>query len=155
MHGLSAQELLHIWEIALRQHPVDRALTILAMALPEMPRDKLFALSVGQRDAYLLAVRERTFGSLLAGFAECLACQERLEFIFDVADIRVVPQVENRVEDVINRTSTHEVYDATIEGYDLRFRLPNSLDLAQLARCGDVIAARNLLVQRCVLQAYV
>src|SRR6266702_2021882 len=95
MRGLLAQELLYIWERGLQQHPVDRALTILAMALPEMPRDELLALSVGQRDTHLLAVREATFGSQLAGFAECPACQERLEFVFDVADIRAAPEVED------------------------------------------------------------
>jgi hypothetical protein len=169
--------------VGLQQHPVDRALTILALALPKAPRDELLALSVGQRDAHLLAVRERTFGAQLDGFAECSACQERLEFVFDVADIRAMPQIEDgtggatkdvtEIEDgtegAINRAPTdllpdyfvgeqnqaptNQVYEVTIEGYDLRFCLPNSLDLAQVVRCGDVTAARNLLVQRCVLQA--
>ncbi len=177
MRGLFVQELLYIWEIALRQHPVDRALTILTIALPEMPRDDLLALSIGQRDAHLLAIREQTFGSQLAGFAECRACQERLEFVLDVADVRVVPQIEDGMgsamwdvtEGAINRaptdllpdyvgkeqnqSPTNQVYEVTIEGYDLRFRLPNSLDLAQIARCRDVDAARKLLVQRCVVQS--
>jgi hypothetical protein len=142
MRGLSAQELLRIWEVALRQHPVDRALTILAVALPEVPRDELLALSVGQRDARLLSVRERTFGPQLAAFAECSACQERLEFVFDVTDIRVTPEIEG---------PTNQVQEVTLAGYDLRFRLPNSVDLAQIVRCRDVVSARNLLVQRCIL----
>jgi len=177
MRGLLVQELLYIWDVALRQHPVDRALTILAISLPEMPRDELLALSIGQRDTHLLAVRERTFGSQLAGFAECPDCQERLEFVFDVADIRAMPQIEDGTggatkdvtEGAINRAPTdllpdyfvgeqyqaptNQVYEVTIEGYDLLFCLPNSLDLAQVVRCGDVTAARTLLVQRCVLQA--
>ncbi len=159
MHGLSAQELLLIWEVGLRQHPVDRALTILALALPKAPRDELLALSVGQRDAHLLAVRERTFGEQLAGFAECSACQERLEFVFDVADMYLVLEVENGTrgtQELVGTSlwdATPQVYEVTIEGFALRFRLPNSLDLAQAVRCGDVSAARNLLVQRCVLQA--
>src|SRR5712691_8789620 len=144
MHGLFAQELLHIWEVALRQHPLDRALTILAVALPEMPREKLLALSVGRRDAHLLAVRERTFGSQLAGFAECPECQERLEFVFDVADIRVAPEVEDL---------TNQVLEVAIEEYNLRFRLANSVDLAQIVRCQDMVAAYNVLVQRCILHA--
>jgi hypothetical protein len=177
MRGLLAQELLLIWEVAHQQHPVDRALTILTVALPDISRDELLALSIGQRDTHLLAVRERTFGSQLAGFAECPGCQERLEFVLDVGDIRAMPQVEdgmggatrNVMGGAINRAPTdllpdnfvgeqnqaptNQVYEVTIEGYDLRFRLPNSLDLAQIARCGDVDAARNLLVQRCVVHA--
>lgn len=143
MHGLSAQELLLIWEVGLRQHPVDRALSILALALPQAPRDELLALSVGQRDAHLLAVREGTFGSQLAGFAECLTCQEHLEFMLDTADIRVAPDSE----------SGDRVQQVTIAGCELHFRLPNSRDLAAIAHCRDVATARNLLVQRCVLQA--
>jgi hypothetical protein len=161
MISLSEQDILQVWETGLRQHPVDRALSILAMALPEVPRDELLALSAGQRDTHLLAVRERTFGSQLAGFAECPACQERLEFVLDVGDIRVVPEIEdgtggatrNVTEGAINRAPTQGVYEVTIEGYDLRFRLPNSIDLAQIARCGDVDAARNVLVQRCIVHA--
>src|SRR5438876_1131956 len=149
MRGLYAEELLRIWEVALRQHPVDRALTILAIALPDLPRDELLAQSVGQRDACLLTVRERTFGSQFSCFAECSACQARLEFGFNVAEIRVLPERRS----TMNRAPTNQLHEVTIEGYKVRFRLPNSVDLAQIACCRDVVAARNLLVQRCVLQA--
>ena len=37
-------------------------------------------------------------------------------------------------------------------GYELHFRLPTSLDLAAIAGCSDVAAARILLVRRCVLR---
>src|SRR6185312_1960545 len=131
MRGLSAQGLLHVWEAALQQHSVDRALTILAIALPEIPWDELLILSVGQRDTQLLAVRERTFGSQLAGFAECPVCQEQLEFMFDVADIRAVSQTQGKTQGALYQTSKHEGYEVTIEEYNLRFRLPHSLDLAE------------------------
>src|SRR6266566_2064630 len=144
MRGLSAQELLYTWEVALRAHSVERAITILEMALPEVPRDELLALSVGQRDARLLSIREATFGSRLDGFAECPACQERLEFAFNVSDIRVLPE---------NRTSAKQVQEVSIEGYSLRYRLPDSSDLAQIVCFQDVMVARDLLLQRCVLQA--
>jgi hypothetical protein len=53
----------------------------------------------------------------------------------------------------MNRAPTNQLHEVTIEGYKVRFRLPNSVDLAQIACCRDIVAARNLLVQRCVLQA--
>jgi hypothetical protein len=144
MRGLSGHELLRIWEVAQYQHPIDRALTILAVARPDVSRDALLALSVGQRDACLSAVRQATFGSQCVGFVECPVCQERLEFAFDLADIfSVLKQIP--VEAPLVST-------ITIEGYELHFRLPNSLDLADIARFRDVLAARNLLIQRCVLQ---
>lgn len=142
MHSLSAQEILRIWESGLGQHPVDRALTILAAAFPELPQDVLVSLSVGERDARLLEVRKWTFGSHLANFNECEKCQERLEFEFDVDDIRVTPSAE-----CVNQE--HKVMCA---GYELHFRLPTSQDLAVIAVCSDVAAARNLLIRCCILK---
>src|SRR5258708_816502 len=147
MHSLSGQELLCIWEVAQHQHSVNQALTILAVAEPDVPQDELLSSSIVQRDARLLAVRLATFGSQVAGDAECTDCQERLEFTLDVADIRVVPESPS------DGATTSRVYEATIEGYKLHFRLPNSLDLAHIVRCRDELTARTLLLQRCVLHA--
>ncbi len=142
MHTLSAQEILRIWEIGSGQHPVDRALTILAAAFQQAPRDALACLSVGQRDSRLLDVRKLTFGTHLASFNECMKCQERLEFEFDVDDIRVAPGAE----------CMDQEHTVMCGGYELHFRLPTSLDLAAIAGCSDVTAARILLVRRCVLR---
>jgi|SRR2546421_791706 len=143
MRILTEQEMLRIWEIGLDQHPVDRALTMLAAALPELPPEKLLALSIGQRDAYLLTIHERNFGGRFASFARCQECQEQLEFVLDVADMRVVQGSE----------ITDQVQEMTAEGVELHFRLPNSLDLAAISSYRDIAAARNQLVKRCVLQA--
>ncbi|MFZ3168358.1 MAG: hypothetical protein WA130_12135 [Candidatus Methanoperedens sp.] len=140
MHPLSAQDILQVWELGQRQHPVGRALTMLAAACPDMMRDKLACLSIGQRDACLLTLREQTFGAKLNGFAECTQCKERTEFTMNVADIRVASN------------SDEQVYELTVEGFDLRFHLPNSLDLAAIINCNDQAEARSLLVQRCLLQ---
>src|SRR5207244_3519663 len=37
--------------------------------------------------------------------------------------------------------------------FQLRFRVPNTTDLAAAARCTDVAAARRVLTERCVLEA--
>jgi hypothetical protein len=147
MHGLSAHELLRIWEVAQGQHLVDQALTILAVAVPELSREELLTLSIGQRDTYLLAVRERTFGPQLTGTAECAVCQERLEFAFDVAELCDAFDMKDR------GVTTNQEHEVTIQGYPVRFRLPNSLDLARIAGCRDIVTARNMLIQRCVEQS--
>jgi len=51
MHTLSASELLNVWEQGLTQPPVQRALTLLAVACPDTPPVALAELSIGQRDA--------------------------------------------------------------------------------------------------------
>lgn len=141
MHLLSAHEILHIWELGQRQHPMDRALTMLAVACKDATRDKLACLSIGQRDAYLLTLREQTFGAKLNGFIECPQCRERTEFTVNIADIRA------------DSNSGEQAHKLSVEGFDLRFRLPNSLDLATIVNCNDAAVARSLLIQRCLLQA--
>jgi hypothetical protein len=141
MHPLSAPEILRVWELGQRQHPVGRALTILAIACPDITWDKLASLSIGQRDACLLTLREQTFGAKLNGFAECTQCGERTEFTMNTADISIASH------------SIEQVNELTVEGFDLRFRLPNSLDLATSINCNDPVEARSILIKRCLLQA--
>ena len=143
MRPLSAHDLLRIWEMGEDQHPLDRALTLLAVACPELTWDELAALSVGQRDVRLLTLREQTSGPRLNGFAECPRCAERLEFDVAVADLRVAAEPD----------AGEEARELVFDGLALRFRLPNSRDLAAVLDCQDPAAARNLLVQRCVLEA--
>jgi hypothetical protein len=146
MYALSSQELLHIWEIGLGQHPLDRALTILASAFPGVPYEHLTSLSVGQRDECLFAVRESIFGSSLVSFVVCPFCQGQLELLLDIADLHIAP-------DATPEGEIQPVQQMNSDGYELQFRLPDSLDLAAIAGCKDVGAARNLLAKRCILRA--
>ena len=143
MRPLASHDVVRIWEVGLGQHPVDRALTILMAAFPELPQHELAALSIGQRDARLLGVRERAFGPQLSGFAECPECHARLEFDLRTTDINASSAGDQ----------TDQVQQMRAEGYELSFRLPNSLDLAAIATCPDVPSARTLLIRRCVSQS--
>ncbi len=143
MHPLGADRILRIWEIGQGQHPIDRALTFLTFACPEKTTDELASLTIGQRDAYLLTLREISLGPQLNGFTECPKCRERLEFHLNVADIRM--------SDPNTTVVQHHIFQ--IEQLELQFRLPNSWDLAAILDCQDVIAADTLLLQRCLLQA--
>lgn len=143
MHPLSARSILQVWEQGYGQHQVNRSLIMLAASGQEMKWNELAGLSVGQRDALLLAMREQTFGTRLNVYTECPQCRERIEFMTDVADIRIV-----------NPSDPVEMeYELSAENFDLRFRLLNSLDLAAVVNCNDMTTARNFLVDRCVLQA--
>ena len=141
MRPLSAQDLLRVWEVGEDQHPLDRALTILAAACPELRWDELVALSIGQRDARLLDVRERTYGPRLEGFVECPRCSESLEFDVTVADLRTQP------------AAGEQALELASDGFELRFRLPDSRDLAAVVGCRDAAVAHDLLLQRCVIEA--
>ena len=143
MRALSASELLDIRERGLTQQPIQRALTLLAAACPETPPDALAKLSIGQRDAHLLTLREWVFGPQLVGLATCPGCGERLELTFNITDIRVAPGPDPA-------ESTEEL-SLNVAGYEIHFRLPNSLDLAAVAGSEQVAESRGRLLQRCLL----
>ncbi|MGH7495331.1 MAG: phage baseplate protein [bacterium] len=125
------------------QPPVQRALLLLAAACPEASAEALAQLSIGRRDARLLTLREWTFGSQLLSLAACPKCSERLELSFNVADIRVERESEPAVQVALS-----------IEDSEMRFRLPNSLDLACIAGSNNLAAARQLLLARCLVEAH-
>lgn len=139
MRALSAAELLDVWEIGAGQPAVERMLTLLAAACPELSRAALAQLSIGQRDAYLLTLREWTFGPQLRGLATCPACGERLELTFTVAEIRVAPP-----------QSPEGPLTLSVAGYEVQFRLPNSADLLALEAQPDPAAA-NQILECCLL----
>ncbi|MFL5386848.1 MAG: phage baseplate protein [Longimicrobiaceae bacterium] len=143
MRGLSAADVVAVWERGQERHPVDRALLLLGAALPARSRDELAALTVGQRDGLLLLARERTLGPTLQCFVPCPACAQSLEFPVEVREILVAdPQAPLERE--------HEV---EAEGVTLRFRLLDSRDLAAVARLSDPAAARRALLARALLSA--
>ncbi|MCA1553596.1 MAG: phage baseplate protein [Chloroflexi bacterium] len=136
MRALSAAELLNVWEHALALHPVERALSLLAAASPEQSWDALAALSIGERNARLLTLREWTFGSQPTSVATCPVCGEKLELSFNVSDVRAnAPASELTLQ---------------LDGESVHFRLPNSRDLLGIARERELSAARARLVARCV-----
>jgi hypothetical protein len=126
MRGLSAADVVAVWERGQERHPVDRALLLLGAALPARSRDELAALTVGQRDGLLLLARERTLGPTLQCYVPCPACaQAPLE-------------------------REHEVQ---ADGVRMRFRLLDSRDLAAVAGVPDPAAARRVLLARALLWA--
>ncbi len=143
MHILSSSEILHIWEVGAGLHPVDCALLILRVALPECSQNELCKLPIGQRNAQLMRVRAWLLGDKAESFALCPNCQEKLEFTLNLTQL--IGATTASVEDVIQQI--------VLEGYTLSVRLPDSQDLAAIAALLDKNTARALLVQRCILQS--
>jgi hypothetical protein len=91
----------------------------------------------------LLALYEKTFGVRVDCFTQCPQCPEKLQFALAIKDIQVSSEQKEK----------SEVGELISGEFRLRFRLPNSVDLAEITNCREVEAARHLLVQRCVLEA--
>lgn len=140
----TAVELLAVWEQGAAQRPIDRALTVLSMAYPEDSFAQLAAMSIGQRDAGLLAVHESLFGPSLPCYTECPACGAPLQFTLDVRDF------PSPVKNPVKNDDAWQIVSCDLR---LRFRAPNSWDLADAARRPDAASARELLLDRCVLEA--
>jgi hypothetical protein len=133
MRALSATELLSVWESGSNEVPVQRALTMLAAASPETSSDSLARLTLGQRDARLLALREMMFGSDATGVTDCPECGERIELRFSCSDIHPATDTESPTEVAVKSN-----------GREVRFRLPTSADLLAVSSSGQ-------LLERCLL----
>lgn len=143
MDGLSAQEILQIWEWGHHCHPAGRLTALLAYAVPENADDP-HTWPIGQRDAYLLNLRERTFGPTLRAFAICRRCHGRLEFELSIPSILAhssPPQPPN------------VPLELDYEGYSLRFKLPDTIDVFAAASFADSGEARIDLLKRSVMEA--
>ncbi len=140
MHPLTDSDIVGVWERGMANQPVYRALILLAFACSEMTPEMLARLTIGQRDSLLLELRELAFGSQFSCLAHCPGCGEHLDLAFDAGEIRAVFAK--------NQSKTLSVRAL---GFEVLFRLPNSLDLVAIGGCKDVPAARSLLLDRCLL----
>jgi hypothetical protein len=143
MRALSGAELFGVWERGIAQSPAQRALILLALACGENTVEELERLSVGQRDAHLLALREQMFGSQLASITSCPACAEPLEFQLETADVRAAVA-----------TALPAALSLTHAGYNVEFRLPTARDLTSLDPEVSLETNRQFLLQRCVVIAH-
>lgn len=153
MRSPSASELLQVWERGLNQLPIQRALSLLATACPTTPLETLAQLSLGQRDACLLTLREWVFGSQLVSLATCPHCGDRLELTLNVADLRVAALPSVIQESALTAQGfCPDRFAVTVEGYEVEFRLPHSFDLAAIAN--HPIDAQQTLLNRCILAVH-
>jgi hypothetical protein len=143
MDVIPAADLLDAWERGCDVSPGERGLLLLAVAEPEVSARVLSTWSVGRRDAALLALRERAFGSRLTGLTSCPRCNEPLEMQFAVADIMVPAR-----QDAPATLSLGE------GGYRVAFRLPNAGDMAAVARASGGQAPERWLLERCIIDAW-
>lgn len=138
MHLPSAYELVATWEAGLRLTPVERGLRLLATLFPQASDDELADYSIGERDAWLLTLREQLFGSDVACVVTCPHCGEVLELNIQVSEVRAPTDQPG--------TAVVQVEDITI-----CCRPPTSADLRVVASMPDLASARRALLHRCVL----
>jgi hypothetical protein len=134
---LNATNLLTAWEEGVSQHPLQRGLTLLALAWPQRSIDEWARVSMGERDRQLLQLRDELFGSKFEAIAACPKCGERLELSFTTQEL--LSQAGE---------TTREPLRLSSGGYEVNYRVPTTADL--LAVLNDPGQARELLLDRCI-----
>jgi hypothetical protein len=143
MHALSTASLLDVWEDGLSRSPAQRAVELLAAAYPESSRDTYALLSIGRRDARLLALREELWGPRMQAVVRCPICRERLELVLDTRELR---------SGYLPEQAGSNCFD--MAGYSLTFRLPNSQDFSAAAsQAESPEQCRDRILQDCLLSA--
>ena len=145
MRTPSAQTLLTVWDAGEGLAPVHQGLLLLAATCPERTHDELAHWSIGRRDAQLLALRETLFGPQVTGMAACPTCAERLEMTFRTEEIRA--------RSLSDEAQPEPGLALQSAGYEVRFRLPNSADLAAVAQATSGDLRRRQLLERCLLES--
>lgn len=151
---------MDVWERGQGSSFTRRVLLLLTAAWPDTPVGVLEGLSIGRRDACLLSLQEWIFGPKLVGLVNCPQCSEKLELVFDVADIRVAPTglespVGRRESGKENGNGTpDESLAVCIADYEVAFRLPNSLDLLEIGEDQGTEFPRQRLLERCLLEVH-
>lgn len=138
--SLSPETILDVWEAGRQQHELDRALTLLAAAHPELRRDELADLTIGERDGQLLQLRMAMFGESAGGTSQCPQCGERVEFSVDTRTLADAGEFAEPAREI------------EVNGTRVRFRLPTSRDLAEAVTAADQSSGVRRLIERCVVE---
>jgi hypothetical protein len=139
MQPLRGERLLAAWDEAQDDHELQRPLTLLAMALPDVERSHLEEMPIAGRNRLLLQLRWLSFGPTLTGLAGCPSCGGSLEFSLPVRA-------------VLEQLAAHEP-DDPIEWREqdrhLQLRAINTSDLLAALDMPDA-AVEELLRARCL-----
>ena len=132
---VDARTALGVWEAGEREHPIDRALTILG-ALTGSSRASLAALPLSRRDALLLRARVAAFGPVIEAVATCARCGCESDVTLRLSGGDVEPETDR---------GTIAVGATTVA-----YRVPDSFDAAAAAAHHDAADALHALRTRCI-----
>jgi hypothetical protein len=133
---LAPASLLAVWERGRRAPTLQRSLLLLELAMPGRGAEELAQTSISGRDRALTRLRQSLFGTALGGYVDCPACGERLS-----------------VDIELPATGSGSECGEFVSREGLRFRAPDSRDLAAIADAESAEAAVRALLQRCCTSA--
>ncbi len=128
------------WEHGVSQHPLQRAVTLLALAWPQKSVEEWATVSIGERDRQLLQLREKLFGPKLEATAACPQCGSEMELTFTSREL----EVDGRAPE----SATTEPLKLVSGDYEIDYRLPTTFDLLAVASSSG--SGLETLLERCV-----
>lgn len=143
MRFLSSADIIRVWEFGQGKSLVEQALILLAPAFPEMSRQELYDLPIGNRDLRLLELRRLLAGERLTGKSGCPQCDAELQFSLTLSQL---------IMNDYRRLGAND-YVEEIEGYQLRFRALTSQDQLDVAHLYDVEEAAAALRRASLIEA--
>jgi hypothetical protein len=146
MIALSELDLIQIWESGLPQPCALRACTILEHGFPELAGERLTRMSLGERDARLLALRNAAFGCELDCLGHCPTCAHPLELRVDGRALAAGLQPPGTGGEPLRCLQDGD--------YSVEYRLPNVADSCELARVEEPHLLRDVMFARCVRSAW-
>ncbi len=143
MNPLNAFDVLTIWDESSGRPLLEKSIRLLAKAMVTDQLDIVWKLSIGERDSRLLLLREWMFGQVLKMKSECPACKEVVEWETNTAALRLQP-----LRPAIDPT----VFILEKEAFTIRFRLPDSYDLASVMGESDNPVDDKKIILDCVVE---
>ncbi|HUR35906.1 MAG TPA: hypothetical protein VM032_19015 [Vicinamibacterales bacterium] len=138
MRQTSARQLLDGWDTVRGEAMPVRAAALAALG-SGVPCADVMQWSVARRDRALFDLRARLFGDAVDATVGCPSCAEQLEMTLALSQLRP--------DDDMPASMWREVL---VDGVPVPCRMPTSDDLVAIAACGDVPAARALLLAACI-----
>lgn len=148
MRGLAAHELLEIWDQGEDLSAAERAALLLGVACSDYPRERMKALSIGERDALLAHIRARTFGGAVESVVTCPACGAMVEV---TVDVRTIFPVVTRIP-LPGETSRPPV-EIDAEDFIVQAVVPTVQDVEAIVSTVPPEEGVRMLLRRCILRA--
>lgn len=142
MKVLSSFELLRIWEEETDHSLIQKTIRLLCEAFEEDAKT-IAHLSIGQRDARMLQLREWMFGSRLRHITNCPQCKDTIEWETNTSDLKFQSITPEPVVDT---------YTLDKDGYTIRFRLPDSYDMARAIADPAYHTDQKKMIADCILE---
>lgn len=142
MSPLSSKDILEVWELGRTCKLVEVGLLILKKACTERAEEEWVHLTLGQRNGYLIQLRQLMFGSHVDCVLKCGSCMQQLEFSFNVDEV------------CSDNVLTQESLECEASGAIVHYRLPTMQDIMCAVSLANEEAGLFHLLEQSVVMAH-